>query len=188
MLLPPGVRGQIRSIADAASLSFSALDSKIDQGLDVVARDFSVLEPYLLEMNRRLSAPGKRTDLRKGAPAGLSWTQWVESRHKLGRSLRTIQRMLKGKTESSGDRQMLLAQPRASRRSVTELVLDSPMEIATEMARLVLEMRDSSANTKVKKQRLHLLAESFLRMTGQGTPSDSVPCGDIRSSDPIGVN
>jgi len=190
VLLPPGVRGQIRSIADAASLSFSALDSKIDQGLDVVARDFSVLVPYLLEMNRRLSAPGRRTDLRKGAPVGLSWTAWVESkRHKLGRSLRTIQYLLKGQTESSRDRQMLLAQPRASLRSVTELVLDSPMEIALEMARLVLEMRDNGRKAGVNKQRLEMLAQRFLEISGEDTPSDSAPCGDIRLSNPqIRVN
>jgi hypothetical protein len=189
VLLPPGVRGQIRSIADAASLSFSALDSKIDQGLDVVAKDFSVLVPYLVEMNRRLSAPGKRTDLRKGAPVGLSWMQWVESkRHKLGRSLRTIQYLLKGQTESSRDRQMLLAQPRAILRSVTELVLDSPMEIALEMARLVLEMRDYKKDSKVKKLRLEMLAQRFLEISGEDTPSDSAPGGDIRLSDPIRVN
>ena len=44
---------------------------------------------------------------------------------------------------------------------------DDPMEIATEMSRLLLEMRDSSVNTKIKKQRLHLLAESFLRTPGR---------------------
>lgn len=54
--LSPSVKGQLRSIADAASLSFSALDARIDLGLDVVAKDFSVLVPYLLETNRRLSA------------------------------------------------------------------------------------------------------------------------------------
>ena len=71
-VLPPSVKGQIRAIADAASLSFNALDEKIDEGLGIVARDWAALIPYLLEMNRRLSAPGKRTDLRKGAPAGLT--------------------------------------------------------------------------------------------------------------------
>jgi len=149
-----------------------------------------VLVPYLLEMNRRLSAPGRRTDLRKGAPVGLSWTAWVESkRHKLGRSLRTIQYLLKGQTESSRDRQMLLAQPRASLRSVTELVLDSPMEIALEMARLVLEMRDNGRKAGVNKQRLEMLAQRFLEISGEDTPSDSAPCGDIRLSNPqIRVN
>ena len=103
-VLPPSVKSQIRSIADAASLSFSALDARIDHGLDIVTRDFSVLVPYLLEMNRRLCAPGKRNDLRKGAPSNLSWTEWVESkRHKLGRSLRTIQYLLKGRNRGIAD-------------------------------------------------------------------------------------
>jgi site-specific DNA-adenine methylase len=167
-ILPPSVKGQLRSIADAASLSFNALDVRIDLGLDVVARDFSVLVPYLLEMNRRLSAPGRRTDLRKGAPVGLTWTMWVETkRHKLGRSLRTIQYMLKGKTDASRERQMLLARPRASLRSEPELSIpQTPMEIATEMSRLVLEMREPGKSGKLK-QRLELLAGEFLRVTGQ---------------------
>ena len=97
-----------RDLADAASLSFSDLDTTIDRGLGKVARDWNALVPYLLEMNRRLSAPGKRTDLRKGAPADLTWTAWIASkRHKLGRSLRTIQYMLKGRTDGSRARQAL---------------------------------------------------------------------------------
>ena len=83
---------------------------------------------------------------------------------------------------------MLLAQPRASCRSVIELVLDSPMEIALEIARLVLEMRDNGRKAGVNKQRLELLAETFLRITGQGTQSDSVPRIAMRSGDPIRVN
>ena len=47
------------------------------------------------------------------------------------------------------------------------------MEIATEMARLVLDMRDSSRNEKQNKQRLELLAEQFLRLTGH-TERDSI--------------
>ena len=83
----------------------------------------------------------------------------------------------------------LLAQPRASLRSVTELVLDSPMEIALEMARLVLEMRDYKKDSKVKKLRLEMLAQRFLEIEEQGTPPDSAPCGDIRSGNPqIRVN
>src|SRR5205807_792585 len=103
---------------------------------------------YLLEMHRRLSAPGKRTDLRKGAPSGLTWTQWVETkRHKLGRSLRTIQYMLKGQTEASRDRQMLLAQRHASLRyEPNSTIPDDPMEIASEMSRLVLRMHQSGQN------------------------------------------
>jgi modification methylase len=107
-VLPPSVKGQIKAIADAASLSFRSLDERIDDGLNIVAQDWNALIPYLLEMNRRLSAQGTRSDLRKGAPAGLTWMQWVESkRHKLGRSLRTIQYLLKGQTAASKTRQAL---------------------------------------------------------------------------------
>ena len=101
-ILPPSVRGQIKAISNAASLSYRALNEKIDDGLAIVARDWNALIPYLLEMQRRLSAPGKRTDLRKGAPVGLTWTTWVDSkRHMLGRSLRSVQRLLKGRTQAS---------------------------------------------------------------------------------------
>jgi hypothetical protein len=48
------------------------------------------------------------------------------------------------------------------------------MELATEMARLVLEMRDRSKNAKVKKKRLEPLTEHFLRITGQVAQSDSL--------------
>ena len=47
------------------------------------------------------------------------------------------------------------------------------MDIAAEMARLVLEMRDNSRNVGVKKQRLELLAEHFVRITETGDP-DSI--------------
>lgn len=101
-ILPPSVKGQIRTFADAASLSFKVLDGKIDDGLAIVARDWKSLIPYLSEMQRRLSAPGKRTDLRKGAPAGLTWTAWVDTkRSMLGRSLRSVQRLLQGRTQAS---------------------------------------------------------------------------------------
>jgi site-specific DNA-adenine methylase len=175
-LLPEAAKSALSSFDNAASLSFPALDSKIDKGLGLVARDWNAVLPYLLEMHRRLSAPGKRNDLRKGAPSGLTWTEWVEGkRHKLGRSLRTIQYLLKGQTEASRDRQMLLAQPRASLRSEPDSTTpESPMEIASEMARLVLEMRDSSRGEKQKKQRLELLAEHFLRITGQERESGSI--------------
>src|SRR5439155_23744626 len=141
---PLAVRGRLRTQNHASNLSFPDLDQKIDEGLGIIAKNWAALIPYLLEMNRRLSAPGKRTDLRKGAPAGLTWTEWVESkRHKLGRSLRTIQYMLKGKTEASRDRQMLLAQRHASLRYESDSTIpDTPMEIGNEMARLVLEIRD----------------------------------------------
>jgi hypothetical protein len=119
ILLAPhlaSVKGQIRAIADAVSLPFRALDEKIDDGLGIVAGDWNALIPYLLEMHRRLSAPGRRADLRKGAPSDLTWAVWVESkRHKLGHSLRTIQYVLKGKKQGS-DRAA-----NAARRNVTEV-------------------------------------------------------------------
>jgi hypothetical protein len=176
-LLPEAAKSALTSFDNAALLSFPALDSRIDKGLGLVAKDWNAVLPYLLEMHTRLSAPGRRTDLRKGAPAGLSWTQWVETkRHKLGRSLRTIQYLLKGQTESSRDRQLLLAQRHANLRSEPQLPIpDTPMEIGSEMARIILHMRLSGQNTKVNRQRLELLAEQFLRITGYVTQSDSVP-------------
>jgi len=166
--LPTTLSNKLRDLADAASLSFPDLDAKIDQRLQSVANDLSALLPYLLEMHRRLSAPGKRTDLRKGAPVNLTWTEWVQSkRKKLGRSLRTIQYMLRGKTEASRDRQLLLAQRNAGLRSEPELSIpDTPIEIATEMSRLVLAMRERGQNPRLK-QRLEILAQHFLRITGQ---------------------
>jgi hypothetical protein len=166
--LPVALNRKLRTLADAASLSFSDLDKTIDQGLEKIAKDWNALVPYLLEMNRRLSAPGRRSDLRKGAPSDLTWTAWVESkRDRLGRSLRSVQRLLSGKTEASKERQ---AQPcaRLARGSLeSSEIPGSPMEIASEMARLVLEMRDHRQNTGSNKQRLELLAEHFLKITGQ---------------------
>jgi site-specific DNA-adenine methylase len=181
-ILPPSVKGQIKAIADAASLPFRALDTNIDDGLDVVAKDFTALIPYLLEMHRRLSAPGKRNDLRKGAPADLTWIDWVESkRHKLGRSLRTIQYMLQGKTDASQQRQ-LLAGARANlaqglRQEPDSLIPESVMEIATEMARLVLEMRSNGRNTPTNKRKLEKLAVRFLRLAGQKKPASVTALG-----------
>ena len=66
-----------------------------------------------LEMKRRLSVPGKRTDLGKGALSTLSWMRWVQSKRKgLGMRLRTVQYMLLGKTKPSKAREAL-AQRRA---------------------------------------------------------------------------
>jgi hypothetical protein len=42
------------------------------------------------------------------------------------------------------------------------------------MSRLVLERRDDSRNAGVKKQRLEVLADHFLRTTGQERESDSI--------------
>jgi len=164
--LPVALNSKLRTLADATSLSFVALDAKIDEGLETVAHDWNAILPFLLEMNRRLSAPGKRTDLRKGAPSGLTWTAWVQSkRKKLGRSLRSVQRLLSGKTEASKERQ---AQPRATvaRGSVdASEIPDNPMEVASEMARLVLEMRDRGDKTGSNWERLELLAEHFLSIS-----------------------
>jgi hypothetical protein len=175
----------LTSFNNAASLSYPALDSRIDKGLGIVAKDWNALIPYLLEMHTRLSAPGKRNDLRKGAPNGLTWTMWVETkRHKLGRSLRTIQYMLKGQTEAFKERRMLLAQRRANLRSEPEwLMPDTPMAIATEMSRLVLEMRDEGKSGKLKK-RVELLAEHFLRITGQSGESGSIDGTEIGNRAP----
>jgi site-specific DNA-adenine methylase len=71
-VLPSTLSSRLRIQDQAASLSFTALDAKIDHGLETVAKDWNALVPYLLEMHRRLCAPGRRTDLRKGAPANLS--------------------------------------------------------------------------------------------------------------------
>jgi hypothetical protein len=174
-VLPTVLRARLRIQDSAASLSFPDLDSKIDEGLKTVANDWNALLPYLLEMNRRLSAPGKRTDLRKGAPVNLSWTEWVQSkRNKLGRGLRTVQYLLRGRTETSRARQAL-AQARATLRSEPQWSIpDTPMEIATEMSRLVLEIRDKTQNAKMCRQRLERLAEHFLRMSGQNGERDSI--------------
>jgi hypothetical protein len=151
-LLPPTLGSKFRTLADAESLSFPALDAEIDSGLETVARDWSNLVPYLLEMNRRLSAPGKRSDMRKDAPAGLTWTAWVESkRHKLGRSLRSVQRLLRGKTEASRKWQ---PRPHDSLSQGSIDAADLPtdaMGVATEMACLVLRMCQSSQNTVTYK-------------------------------------
>jgi hypothetical protein len=45
------------------------------------------------------------------------------------------------------------------------------MEIATEMSRLVLDMRSNGRNTQTNKKKLERLAVQFLRLKGQ----DSIP-------------
>ena len=80
---------------------------------------------------------------------------------------------------------MLIAQRHASQRSVQELALDSPMEIASEMARIVLAMKNG--RNAALKQRLELLAESFLRIAGQDGESGSIDGIDIGNRRPSGV-
>ncbi len=121
--LPPPLLPQLRIQDGATSLSFTDLDAKIDRGLGKVVADWEDVLPYLLEMRSRLCAPGRRTDLRRGAPYGLTWTEWCHSkRQKLGKSLRTIQYLLKGKTDASLARQTL-TQRRAELRYVPSLSL-----------------------------------------------------------------
>jgi hypothetical protein len=65
-------------------------------------------------------------------------------------------------------------------------ILDTPMEIAPEMARLVLEMK-KGRNARLKL-RLEMLAEDFLRITGQDREPDSIDSIDIRTRRPDGAN
>jgi hypothetical protein len=58
------------------------------------------------------------------------------------------------------------------------------MEIASEMARLVLEMRDNGLNAGVRKQRLELLADNFLRITENRSQPDSIDGIEIRNRTP----
>jgi hypothetical protein len=58
------------------------------------------------------------------------------------------------------------------------------VEIATEMAKLVLEMRENIRNVGVKKQRLELLAEHFLRITENRDQSDSIDSIEIGNRTP----
>jgi hypothetical protein len=60
---------------------------------------------------------------------------------------------------------------------------DNPMEIAAEMARVILEMRDSGWDAGPTKHRLELLAEHFLRTTGQVTTGRTTSIARIGSTD-----
>jgi len=103
--------------------------------------------------------------LRKGAPIGLTWTQWVESkRSKLGRSLRSVQRLLRGKTEASRNWKARPHDILSSGSDKIEGVPSTAMGIAFQMARLILEMRSRSRNTPSNKRRLERLAVQFLRL------------------------
>ena len=73
--------------------------------------------------------------------------------------------MFRGKTEASKGRQSLTeARGRFRDRPDLTVVPDTPMEIASDMARIILEMRHAHQNTGLK-QRLELLAEHFLHLT-----------------------
>jgi hypothetical protein len=62
-------------------------------------------------------------------------------------------------------------------RSEATKILDSPLEIGSEMARIILQMRQSGQNTKANRQRLEPLAQRFLEITGRGNGSDSTGIG-----------
>jgi len=178
--VPAALRTKIRIQDRASSLSFTALEAKIDNGLETVAKDWNALVPFLLEMHRRLCAPGRRTDLRKGAPANLSWEEWVQSkREKLGRSLRSIRRLLQGRTEAS--QRALERRPPANLAGGSVKILPSAMGIAFEMARLILEMRSRSRNTTSNKRKLERLASQFLSVAERRSlqRSDSIPAERI---------
>jgi hypothetical protein len=167
--LPLALRSRLRTQDAAATLPFIVLDETIQTALEKAAKDWKALVPYLLEMHRRLSAPGRRTDLRRGAPSGLTWTEWVDSkRSKLGRSLRTIQSMLRGRTEASKARQLRLAQPRTDLTAKQESPMPgTALAVASEMARLVLEMRRSYRTNQATRRRVELLAKRFLQIAGK---------------------
>jgi hypothetical protein len=67
-----------------------------------------------------------------------------------------------------------VAQRHASLRSEPDSTIpDTPIEIATEMARWYWKCVTPAENEKQRRHRLELLAESFLRLTGQ-TERDSI--------------
>ncbi|MBZ5646563.1 MAG: hypothetical protein LAN37_04990 [Acidobacteriia bacterium] len=64
------------------------------------------------------------------------------------------------------------------------LIPDTPLAIATEMSRIALDMRDNSRDLKEKKQRLEILANAFLGITGQDQEQDSTSQLDKSDSEP----
>jgi len=84
---------------------------------------------------------------------------------------------------------MLLSQRRASLREEPKwLMPETPLEIGSEMAKLVLEMRDNGGEAGAKKRRLEMLAEHFLGITGTKQQSDSLGGIEIGSRRLTGVN
>jgi len=175
---PPSLRSRLRTLVDASSLSFPDLDAKIEDGLETVAKDWNTVVPYLLEMHRRLSAPGRRADLRKGAPVGLTWTQWVESkRSQLGRSLRSVQRLLRGKTEAS--RNWKAGGRGTTRWREVDGLPNTAMGLAFEMATLIIKMRNRTQRSVSNRRRLEQLASRFLAVAGRcSAPGNGLPPAD----------
>jgi len=85
----------------------------------------------------------------------------------LGRSLRSVQRLLKGKTEASLSRKArpnLTTPCREVRGELSES--DNAMGIALDMARLILEMSSNGRRTPANKRRVERLAVRFLKIVG----------------------
>jgi hypothetical protein len=79
-----------------ASMSFAELESVITKQAASVKSSLDDLVPYLQEIRSLLSFQGKRTDLRRGAPQGLTWQKWVDQKKELLGSLSTVKRLLRG--------------------------------------------------------------------------------------------
>ncbi len=94
---------------------------------------------------------------------------------------------LRGKTEAS---QKWNVRPHDRLSSGSEKIAEIPssaMSIAFEMARLILEMRDSGQNTKSNKRKLEQLASQFLSIAERRSEhrSDSTPAERIGIANPV---
>ena len=75
---------------------------------------------------------------------------------------------------------MLLSQRRASLREEPKwLMPETPLEIGSEMAKLVLEMRDNGGEAGAKKRRLEMLAEHFLDVDISDDGRVLLQCSDV---------
>ena len=78
-------------------MTYSQLDSTIDDGLDVVHKTLTEMLPFLFAMKELLgNHQGQRTDLmkKKGVPEGMTWTKYViGKKYRLG-SLATVKRAM----------------------------------------------------------------------------------------------
>ncbi len=139
------------------TMSFTELDSKINDGLDSVA----TLVPYLQEMRERLHSQGKRTDL-PDTPKGMTWTAWVASKKsRLKMSIRTVQRVLEG--------------PRTSRQVDAKSVFE---ELASRLNALVPSLSDGVEHKTVSL--LQQAPESVTSDLNEYSPSGGsyLPVGD----------
>jgi hypothetical protein len=92
--------------------------------------------------------------------------------------LRSVQRLLRGKTEASKNWK---TRPHDILSSGSEKILPSAMGIAFQMARLILEMRSRSRNTTSNKRKLERLAAQFLSVAERRSQqrSDAIPAERI---------